>query len=153
MNTLHCLLGGATGALALTSIHQAAAETIPHTPRVDVIGRRVVAGSVRALGLSPPVGQSRQYAALGFDLISNSLFYSLLGLSKPRNLWRNATALGLLAGVGAVALPKALGMSAKPVARTLPTALYTVAWYTFGSLATASVLAALAPTRPSGRYM
>lgn len=147
MNTLHSLLGGATGAVALTSIHQAAAKTIPHAPRVDVIGRRVVAGSSRALGMSPPVGQTRQNAALALDLISNSLFYSLLGFSSPRNLWRNATALGLIAGVGALAFPKLFNLGVKPVARTVPTALYTISWYTLGSLATASVLAALTPTR------
>jgi hypothetical protein len=146
MNTLQSLLGGATGAVALTSIHQAAAKTLPYAPRVDVIGRRVVAGSARALGMSAPVGQTRQNAALALDLLSNSLFYSLLGLSKPRHLWRNATALGLVAGIGAIAFPRLFRLGSKPVARTLPTALYTIAWYTLGSLATASVLAALTPT-------
>jgi hypothetical protein len=147
MNTIQSLIGGATGAVALTAIHQTAAKTLPHAPRVDVIGRRVVAGSARAIGMSPPVGQTRQNAALALDLVSNALFYSLLGLSKPKNLWRNATALGLLAGAGALALPPVMGMGSKPVARTLPTALYTVAWYTLGSLATASVLAALEPQK------
>lgn len=129
--------------MTLTAAHQAAAKTIPHAPRVDVVGRRAVAGSARAVGIAPPAGDRLQATALGMDLVSNSAYYAMLGMSKPENLWRNAFGLGLAAGVGAVALPPVMGLGSKPTARRADTALMTVAWYTLGALTAAAVINAL----------
>src|SRR5215207_2589480 len=100
MNTVtQSLLSGAAGAVALNAIHQAAAATVPHAPRVDVIGRRAIAKPLLAMNIQPPLGQKLHYTALAGDLISNAAYYAMLGLSSRRNLWRNATLLGVAAGV------------------------------------------------------
>jgi hypothetical protein len=44
-------------------------------------------------------------------------------------------ALGLAAGVGAVALPERMGLGSAPSARTNETKAMTVAWYLAGGLA------------------
>jgi hypothetical protein len=143
MDPIRSLIGGAVGALALTAVHQAAQKTIDRAPRVDVLGRRAIAKPLRAMGVQPPRGDRLQQAALAGDLVSNSSYYALLGLSRPQNLWQNACLLGLAAGIGAVALPPVLGLGSKPTARTPATAGMTIAWYTLGALAAAATLQAL----------
>lgn len=140
MKTLQSLLGGAAGAMALTAIHQAGKATLPHAPRADVLGRRIIAKPVRALGGEPPVGGRLQGAALAVDLLSNSLWYALLGLGARRHLWRNASLLGLAAGIGAVAVPPILGLGSKPTARTNQTIAMTITYYLLGGLAAACTL-------------
>ena len=127
----------------MTAVHQAAKAAVPHAPRVDVIGRRAIARPLMAMNISPPRGQALQNTALAFDLISNTAYYALLGRSEPKHLWRNAWLLGLVAGVGAVALPPVMGLGSKPVARRADTALMTIGWYTLGALATAATMKAL----------
>jgi hypothetical protein len=143
MDTLSSLVGGAAGAAVLTAVHQAAQKVVGHAPRVDVVGRRAIAGPIKAMGYEPPHGQRLQQAALAGDLISNSAYYAMLGLSSREHLWRNALAMGVAAGVGAVVLPPVLGLGSKPTARTGATAGMTVAWYTLGALAAAGVMRAM----------
>ncbi len=140
MKTIQSLLSGVTGATALTAIHQAGKATLAHPPRADVLGRRVVARPMRAMGVQPPVGNRLQVAALTVDLVSNSLWYSLIGLSSRRNLWRNAGLLGLAAGISAVALPPVLGLGSKPTSRTHQTIAMTIGYYLLGALVTAGAM-------------
>jgi len=53
--------------------------------------------------------------------------------------------LGLAGGIGAVVLPRPLGLTPNPTSRTLRTSLLTVALYTAGGLAAAGVAAARLP--------
>ena len=142
MDPIRSIIGGAAGATALTAVHQSARRWVDHPPRVDVVGRRAIAKPLRALGIDPPLGDRLHYTALAGDLISNSLYYALLGLSEPRNRWRNAWLLGLAAGVGAVALPPVLGLGSRPTARTTKTAALTIAYYTLGALVAAGSMCA-----------
>ena len=87
---------------------------------MDVLGRRAIAGPMRAMGLKPPLGNRLQQVALAGDLVSNSAYYALLGLSSRKNLWRNACLMGLAAGIGAVALPPVLGLGSKPTSPREP---------------------------------
>jgi hypothetical protein len=141
---LKALGSGIAGALALTAVHQTAAHTIPHAPRMDVIGRRAIARSAAALGATPPAGPRLQGAALAGDIVSNSLFYSLvaLGSGRGRDVWRRGLVLGLAAGVGAAVLPPILGLGRQPGHRGLFTHMLTVLWYTLGGLAAAATLRA-----------
>jgi hypothetical protein len=76
--------------------------------------------------------------ALAGDLVSNSLYYSLVGVGDPRHALRRGAILGLLGGLGAALLPPMLGLGRKPVQRTPQTMAMTVAWYTLGGLAAAA---------------
>jgi hypothetical protein len=142
---LRTLASGVAGAVALNLVHETARRTIPHAPRMDVIGRRGIAKTAYALGAEPPHGNRLQAAALAGDLVSNSLYYSLIGLGSDRRraTWRRGLLLGLAAGLGAVFLPPVMGLGRQPGHRGGFTHLLTVAWYTIGGLAAAATLRAL----------
>ena len=134
---------GLTGAIALTAVHETARRVVPHAPRMDVIGTRAIARPLRAAGRTPPRYRTLHRAALAGDLVSNALYYSLIGLTGPR---RTALPRGLLfglaAGVGAALLPPVLGLGKIPHRKSPITELLTVAWYTLGGLAAAGALRA-----------
>jgi hypothetical protein len=142
---LRTLVSGVAGAVALNVVHETARRTIPRAPRMDVIGRRGIAKTARALGVEPPHGNRLQASALAGDLVSNSLYYSLIGLGseEARPTWRRGLLLGLAAGLGAVFLPPVMGLGRQPGHRGTFTHLLTVTWYTLGGLAAAAVLNAL----------
>ncbi|WP_317172766.1 hypothetical protein [Hymenobacter sp. HDW8] len=71
------------------------------------------------------------------DLLSNGLYYSLVGTGK--NAWQRGLVLGLAAGIGGVVLPGPMGLGEAPSNRTPQTKLMTVAWYLIGGLAAAGV--------------
>lgn len=142
---LKALASGVAGAVALNLVHETARRTVPRAPRMDVIGRRGIAKTAYALGVEPPHGQRLQAAALAGDLVSNSLYYSLVGLGsdRARPTWRRGLLLGLAAGLGAVLLPPVMGLGRQPGHRGPFTHLLTVTWYTIGGMAAAAVLRAL----------
>jgi hypothetical protein len=135
---------GVAGALALTAVHETARRTIPRAPRMDVIGRRAIARPMRAMGVNPPAGQKLQAAALAGDIVSNALFYSLVGLGGRRggDVWRRGLLLGVAAGVGAAVLPPVLGLGRQPGHRGGLTQLLTILWYTIGGIAAAAAFRA-----------
>lgn len=138
MNPIHALVSGAAGAVALTFAHQAAQAALEDAPQVDIIAERAIAASYRAVGRIPPPRPTLHQMALAGDLVSNSLYYSLIGLGRPRHAVRNGALLGFLAGVGAATLPPMMGLGKRPVQRTPQTFAMTIAWYTLGGLAAAT---------------
>lgn len=66
---------------------------------------------------------------LAGDVVSNGLYYSVTATNH--NLMS-----GLAAGVGAVFLPKQMGLDEQPVAGSDQKKLMTVAYYVFGALVT-----------------
>jgi hypothetical protein len=128
---------GVTGALTLTLIHEAARRYLADAPRMDVLGMRVIAKGMSQLTEQPPAEKDLFKYSLVGDIISNSLYFSLIGTGR-RAWWRGAT-LGLAAGVGGVLLPGPLGLGAEPSGRTPQTKAMTVAWYVLGGLAAAAL--------------
>ena len=105
-------------------------------PRMDVLGER---GLRKLLGLAnvPQPDHDTAYGlTLAGDLLSNGLYYSMVGRGKG-TWWRGAL-LGVAAGVGGVVLPGPLGLGEAPSNRTPQTKAMTVAWYTIGGLAAAA---------------
>jgi hypothetical protein len=140
---LKALAGGLAGACALTLIHEAARRVMPDVaPRMDVLGMRAIAKTARAVDAEPPVPLHE--AALVGDLVSNSVYYSLVAAGGREDALRNGALLGLAAGIGAVVLPERLGLGRQPTEHTPATQLMTVAWYLAGGLAAAAAYRALA---------
>jgi len=134
----NALLSGLAGATALTLLHETVRRVRPQdAPRMDTLGRRAIASGMEAAGYDPPVEDRLQAAALGGDMLSNTLYYSLAAIGEP-SLARGA-ALGAAAGVGAVALSPLMGLGYRPAARTPQTAAMTVAWYLLGGFVAAAV--------------
>ena len=101
---------GLIGACTLTLIHESARRFVPNAPRMDILGMRAIAKSLRLLN-QPAVTESRLHGmSLAGDIVSNSAYYSLVGLAGPGAAALSGTALGLAAGFGAVLLPEPLGL-------------------------------------------
>ena len=147
-NVIRALGGGTVGALALTGLHELTRRTVPHAPRMDVMGMRALSRTVRALGRRPARGGRLYRQTLWGDLLSNSLYYSLAAAAGPRAAGRGLL-LGAAAGVGAAALPPVLGLGRSPGSRWPATPLMTVALYTAGGLAAAAAGRALGRSEPA----
>ena len=137
MSLLRAVAGGFIGACALTIIHESARRMIPDAPRMDVLGMRAIAKSMRRLNQAPPAEDRLHDLALLGDIFSNSLYYSLVGLGRPENALRKGVLLGLVAGIGGVFLPEPLGLGNAPSARTPATKAMAVGWYLAGGAAAA----------------
>ncbi len=148
------LLSGFVGACALTILHETARQFIADAPRVDVLGERALAATMKAAGKKAPAEEDLYAEALIGDIVSNSLYYSLVGWGNSENALTRGALLGLAAGAGAVYLPDKIGLGFAPSARTPQTVAMTVAWYTVGGIAAGLVYDALAnrPTVYSSNY-
>jgi hypothetical protein len=130
---MRALGGGTVGAIALTALHELTRRTVPHAPRMDVIGMRALSRTVRALGRRPARGDRLFRQTLLGDLAANTLYYSLA--ATGRRSPRRGLLLGAAAGLGAATLPPLLGLGRSPGEKWPATPLMTMALYTAGGLA------------------
>ena len=131
------LAAGACGAVALTAVHQLARRVINDAPRMDVLGERAIARTVKAAGGTLPLQPTLHRWALAGDLVANSMYYSIVACGRDAHMWTRGVALGLAAGAGALVLPRRLGLGDAPKSDHLPNQLMTVAWYLIGGLVAA----------------
>jgi hypothetical protein len=150
MNIEAALGGGLAGALSLTLLHEAARRVLPSAPRLDVLGMRALAKSLRALEQPVPDHNRLHTVALVGDLLSNTVYYSLVGAGEGANARRRGVLVGLAAGIGAVVLPGPLGLGRGPSRRTVATQMMTIGWYLAGGLVAGMVAEKL--SNPSHRY-
>jgi hypothetical protein len=139
MGVLQSLASGLAGACAVTLVNEVARRRVPDAPRLDLLGMRALGKTARAAGQEPPEGEDLRGAALAGDLVSNTLYYSMVGVGGESNAVLKGTLLGLGAGLGAVLLPGPMGLGEDASAKTPQTAAMTVAWYVAGGLAAAGV--------------
>ena len=142
------LTGGLAGTLVVTALHEVARRILPHAPRMDVIGERALSRTLAALGQRPPRGRRLFRATLAGELLSNTLYYSLVGAIAKSRVLRTGLLVGTAAGIGAVLLPPRLGLGRPPGEKAPLTPLLTLAWYTAGGLAAAAVTRLLDDSEP-----
>ena len=140
MSTLKNLLAGLGGAVALNILHESLKKTSNDMPRIDLLGEEALQKSLNQFGAAIKDPDTLYAATLGGDLISNSVYYSLIGMGNPKNIWSKAVVLGLAAGIGAVTLPKPLELNPQPVAKNTQVKVLTVGYYLFGALVTAGII-------------
>jgi hypothetical protein len=107
---------------------------------MDLLGMNAISKGLNAAGIKTPDGAQLFVMALTGDLIANSLYYSLAGVGKEKNLWWRSSLLGLAAGIGAVALPGPLGLNERYSDRTTATKLMTVGLYVTGAVVATAVI-------------
>jgi hypothetical protein len=132
------LLAGICGAVALTAVHQLARRVTDDAPRMDVLGERAIARTVRAVGGTLPMQGTLHRWALAGDIVANSAYYSLVACGRDAHMWTRGVAMGLAAGAGALVLPRRIGLGKPPRSHHVPNQLMTVAWYLIGGLAAAA---------------
>jgi hypothetical protein len=128
---------GLAGAGALTALHEVARRTLPHAPRMDVVGMRALARALRTAGVQPPNEPELYRQALAGDILANSAYYALVGVGSRDGVWTRGAALGLVAGLGAVLLPRRLGLGDPPESNRRENQLMTIGWYLAAGLAAA----------------
>lgn len=134
------LTSGLAGAAAVTAIHETIRRVFPSAPRMDLLGMQSISKLVNTVGGNAPSGNKLYAYSIAADLLSNALYYSLSGVGKKKNVFMNAAILGLLMGVGAVTLPKPLGLNENYSSRTVKTTAITVGLYVIGGVVTATLL-------------
>ena len=131
---------GVAGAMTVTTLNELGKRALPESPQMDVVGERALAKSMRAVGVDPPSGRKLFAITLLGDLVSNSTYYSLVGLGNPSGAWRRGLLLGAAAGAGAALIPQRIGLGGEPNARTPMTKLLAFSWYTIAGLAAAAAV-------------
>jgi hypothetical protein len=134
MSGIAALGSGLAGALALTAVHETARQQISTAPRMDMLGMQAIENGLRSVNVQPPQGKSLYELALVGDIVSNALYYSMVANGKPEGALVRGAMLGLAAGLGAVTLPKPLGLQPQ-INRTNATHAMTIGWYLLGGLA------------------
>lgn len=140
---LAAAVGGFAGACALTIINQVMSKFDKKAPRLDLLGMNAVAKFVKSPQGAPDIVQKLLPMSVAGDLVSNTLYYGLAGGgSKQKTLIKGAL-LGLGAGLGAVALPKPMGLDETPTNLTPKTQALTVLYYVLGGLVAAATINAI----------
>jgi hypothetical protein len=141
---------GALGAVVVTAVHQAARGVVPRAPRMDRVGMRAVARGMHALGAAPPTGRRLYNLTLAGDLVANTAYYALAALGGRHSVTAG-TALGVIAGLGALALPRRMGLGDPPASDTRANQAMTIAWYTIGGVAAGAMMQRLGTRRVARR--
>jgi hypothetical protein len=131
------MVSGAVGAGVLTAVHELGRRIRPDAPRMDIVGMRALARSIAGAGAEPPGAQRLHGLTLAGDLVANSLYYAAVPASSRGATWGRAVILGLAAGIGALVVPRPLGLGDPPRSGELANQVMTVAWYVAGAVAAA----------------
>jgi hypothetical protein len=143
MMKLTSALGGLAGACALTLINQAIAKIDKKAPRLDLLGMNAVAKMIKSPKSAPLLVQKLLPMSVAGDLVSNSLYYSMAKATTKNKTLVRGLLLGLGAGLGAVALPKPMGLDETTTNLTTRTQVMTIAWYVIGGIVAAAVINAM----------
>ena len=139
MKLLSAICGGIAGACALTLIHQVLKSVDGDAPRMDLLGMEAISLGLKKADQDIPSRETLYGVTMAGDLVSNSLYYSLVGAGRKKRAIYRGAALGLAAGIGGVLLPKPLGLHPEFSSRTPKTAILTVALYLTGGFVAGAV--------------
>lgn len=141
--TIAALAGGLAGAAAVTTIHETIRRQDPKAPRMDKLGMESLSKILKKADSPVPEKQSLFWLTLAGDLVGNALYYSLTGTGGRKRAWPLGGALGLAAGIGAVLLPKPMGLDPANSNKTRKTQALSIAYYLIGGLVASAVVSAL----------
>lgn len=143
MKTINALAGGVAGAVVVTAIHQLIRNTDRvHAPRMDLLGMESLINLAGKVHVKLPEKDKLYKITLAGDILSNALYYSGAGIGKKHTLIKGGV-LGLVAGLGAIYLPKPLELNPEHSNKTVRTQVLSVAYYLTGGLVAAGVMALL----------
>ncbi len=140
MKLFSAIVGGVAGALALTLIHETTRRITDKAPRMDLLGIEALENTLEKADVAKPDHQTMFNITMAGDIISNAAYYSLIGIGAKKWVLARGGILGLAAGLGAVYLPKHLGLHQEPSNRTCETKIMTTALYLSGGLIAAAAM-------------
>lgn len=147
------LAGGLSGAAALTIIHETVRRFDPQAPRMDLLGMQSLAKILRRIGKQPPEKEKLYTWTLIGDVAGNALYYSLVALGRNKGVFSRGILLGLGAGIGAMLLPRPLGLNESYSNRTAKTKLMTMGLYLVGGLVASVTMRLFEKRRKKGPFV
>ncbi|MGV3509864.1 MAG: hypothetical protein ACO1N7_11290, partial [Sphingobacteriaceae bacterium] len=111
MKLISSIGGGLAGACALTLLHEIVKRIDSEAPRMDLLGMQAVKKGIKKIDQPVPEDKQLYQIAMVSDIISNAIYYSLGVAGKRKYIWPKGALMGLTAGLGAVILPKSMGLN------------------------------------------
>lgn len=124
------LLAGLGGAIALNLLHEIVRNNFDNVPEVNKVGEEALNKALETMDLKISDQDQLYIATLAGDVVSNGVYYAATSTSGFNLV------SGVAAGLGAVVLPKNMGLDDSPVAETTQKKVMTVAYYLFGAVVT-----------------
>jgi hypothetical protein len=148
MKALTAFAGGLAGACLLTITHQII-KTVDENdaPRMDLLGMEVLSNLLHAVDTKVPPKDRLYKITMGGDIISNSLYYSLAGIGGKKRIIEKGAVLGLIAGIGAVVVPKQFKLHQEHSSRNNLTKVLSIAYYLLGGVTAGVVIKALSNSK------
>lgn len=140
INKIKNLIAGLAGAVALNILHESLKKKGSDMPRVDLLGEEALQKTINYFGGNINNEKTLYEATLAGDILGNTLYYSLIGTGDRKYLWPKAVIIGLSAGIGAITLPKPMGLDPEPVAKNDQVKILTAGYYLAGAIVTGIVL-------------
>ncbi len=123
------MIAGFGGAIALNIVHELVRKSLKNVPHINEVGEEALLKMTENSDITITDKNTLYAFTLAGDVVSNGLYYSATATNHN-------FVSGLAAGVGAVFLPKQLGLNEAPVAGTEQKKVMTVAYYLFGAVVT-----------------
>lgn len=141
MSIIKNIIAGFAGSLALTALNEGLKKSGYDVPRVDLLGEEALNKGLSHFDAEIKSEDALFNTTLVSDLVSNAVYYSLIGSGDKKNILSRTLGLGLLAGAGAITVPKHVGLNPQPVTKNQQVKLLTVGYYLFGAIVTGTILA------------
>lgn len=109
------MVSGLVGAAAATGLNYLGQQLTSKAPRLDSLGREAVRKTSRNVAGTQPDESTVQATALSTDLISNSMFYSLVGVGRAKRPELRGLLAGAAAGAALVVIAPMLGFNKRNV--------------------------------------
>lgn len=125
-------MAGFGGAIALSVLDKYVRKNFDEVPEFNEMGEQVIDKSLEVVNLQVKDPDKLYNATVAGDVFTNGIYYAL----TP---FKMSTLVGALGGLGAIVLPKKLGLDNEPIAGTDKKKMITVGYYVFGALVAAGI--------------
>jgi len=139
MKVQAAIIGGLAGACVVTIVHEIMKRNIPDAPRMDKLGMEAIEKGMDKADQPIPERKNLFMLSLIGELFSNTLYYSLTGIGKRKDSSKKGNLLGVVAGLGAIWLPKPMGLNDKHSNRTFKTKVLALGLYLLGGIVASQV--------------
>lgn len=124
------ILAGLGGAIALNIVHEIIRKNFDNVPEVNKVGEEALNKALTTIDMKITDKDQLYGATLAGDVLSNGIYYAATATTGFDMV------SGVAAGLGAVLLPKKMGLDDSPVAESNQKKIMTVGYYLFGAVVT-----------------
>ena len=129
-------VAGLGGAIALNILHKIVKDNFRDVPNFDQVEEQAIDKSLGKVNLQVKDHDKLYNATVAGDIVTNALYYTFTPFKMN-------SVIGALGGLGAMVLPKKLGLDNRPIAGTDRKKMITVGYYIFGALVAGGIYRAL----------